>query len=190
MILVRADVRAATAALAATTTVGLLLRRMRGEFEATGELTVPTTVAMYACYAGHAAGTALAARNRIGALELASGPATGAGGVLVAGGTGLCLAGMRRFAGPEQISGTAVGALATGGVYRYTRNPQYVGYVAFLAGIGLARQSAAVLGSAGAVGVVFGAWVPVEERHLIRAFGQQYRHYCEQVPRWFGPPRG
>lgn len=184
----RVDVlSAASAALGGMTAVGLLLRRMHREFESTGQLTVPTMVGMYACYVGHAAATALAAREQVGALRLPSGPALGLGGVLVAGGAGLCVAGMRRFAGPRQISGTDVGGLATGGVYRYTRNPQYVGYVGFLAGVGLARRSAAVLGLASAVALVFRWWVPVEERHLEREFADDYRRYRKQVPRWLGP---
>ncbi len=180
---------AASAALGAMTAVGPQLRRMHWEFESTGELTVPTTVGMYACYVGHAAATALAAREQVGALRLPSGPALGLGGVLVAGGAGLCVPGLRRFAGPGQISGTDVGALATGGVYRYTRNPQHVGYVGFLAGVGLARRSAAVLRSASAAALVRG-WVPVEERHLERELADDYRHYRKQVPRWLGPRFG
>ena len=183
----RVDVLSAASAAVGGVAVGLLLRRMHREFESTGQLTVPTTVGMYACYVGHAAATALAAREQVGALRLPSGPALGLGGVLVAGGAGLCVAGMRRFAGPRQISGTDVGELATGGVYRYTRNPQYVGYVGFLAGVGLARRSAAVLGLASVAALVFRWWVPVEERHLEREFADDYRRYLKQVPRWLGP---
>ncbi len=184
----RVDVAsAASAALSAMTAVGLLLRRMHREFESTGELTMPTTVGMYACYVGHASATAIAAREQVGALRLPSGPAAGVGGALVAGGAGLCVAGMGRFAGPGQISGTDTGALVTGGVYRYTRNPQYVGYVGFLAGIGLARRSAAVLGLASAAALVFRFWVPVEERNLEREFAENYCRYHKQVPRWLGP---
>ncbi len=142
---------------------------------------------MYACYTAHAAATVLAARNQIGALAIPTRPAAATGGLLAAGGAGLCIAGMGRFAGPAQLSGTDAGSLSTAGVYRYSRNPQYAGYVAFLAGAGLARRSAAVLALAGAVGLVFSWWVPVEERSLEREFGDAYRLYREQVPRWLGP---
>ncbi len=129
------------------------LRRMRREFEAVGELSPPTVAAMYACYVAHATATAQAARHRTGALPLPSRLAVGAGAVLVAGGTALCVAGMRRFAGAGQISGTDVGELTTGGLYRHTRNPQYTGYIAVLAGVGLARRSGSVLALAGAAAV-------------------------------------
>lgn len=184
------DLSAASAALGAVTAAGLLLRRMHREFESTGQFTVPTTVAVYTCYVGHAAATALAARGQVGALRLRSGLALGLGGVLVVGGAGLCVAGMRRFAGPRQISGTDVGGLVTGGVYRYTRNPQYVGYVGVLAGVGLARRSAAALGLASTAALVFRWWVPVEERHLEREFADDYRRYRRHVPRWLGPLAG
>lgn len=181
----RADV-AVAGATSATALVALLLRRMSREFESAGALSASTTVGMYAGYAGHAAVTALAAREQLGTLRISSGVATAAGGLLVVGGTGLCLAGMSRFAGPRQISGTQIGGLVTGGIYQYTRNPQYVGYVGLLAGVGVARRSTVVLALAGSVGLVFGWWVPVEERHLEREFGEEYRRYRDQVPRWLG----
>lgn len=182
--------RLAALALGATAAFTIsTLRRMRREFEAAGELRPPTVAAMYACYAAHARATAHAARHRTGALPLPSRPAVGVGAVLVAGGTALCVAGMRRFAGASQISGTDVGELTTGGVYRHTRNPQYMGYIAVLAGIGLVRRSSAVLALASAAALVFSWWVPSEERHLEREFGDPYRRYQDEAPRWLGPRR-
>lgn len=182
--------RLPAAALAATAVLTVpLLRRMRRELESTGALNSPTVAVMYACYAGHAAATAQAARHRVGALPVPAQPATGAGVALMAGGASLCVAGMSRFASSSQISGTDLGQLATTGIYRYTRNPQYVGYLAFLAGLGLARRASAVLGLAGAAALVFRWWVPVEERHLERAFGDAYRRYHAASPRWLGRPR-
>lgn len=172
----------ATVALAIPT-----LRRMRREFDAAGDLSSPTVAAMYACYATHATATAQAARQRAGALPLPSRPAVTAGAALVAGGTGLCVAGMRRFASAGQISGTDVGELTTGGLYRRSRNPQYVGYIAVLTGVGLARRSGGVLALAGGAALVFAWWVPIEERNLERAFGDAYRRYRDQTPRWLGP---
>jgi protein-S-isoprenylcysteine O-methyltransferase Ste14 len=167
-----------------TGTVALLLRRMRRELESTGQLSAPSTACMYGCYTAHATATAAAARERLGTLRIPAAPAAAVGGVLSAGGAGLCVAGMRRFAGFAQISGTDIGGLATGGIYRYTRNPQYAGYIGLLAGVGLARRSAAVLALASAAAVVFRWWVGVEERHLDHQFGDAYRHYRETVPRW------
>lgn len=164
-----------------------VLRRMRREFDATGEMSPPTVAAMYACYAAHAAATAQAARHRSGAVPLPSRPAAGTGAMLIAGGITLCAAGMDRFASVGQISGTDIGDLTTGGVYRNSRNPQYTGYIALLSGVGLARRSGAVLALAGTAALVFRWWVPVEEDHLEREFGDTYRRYRNQTPRWLGP---
>ena len=179
------------AALATGLAAGLtvsVLARMRREFDAAGELSAPTVAAMYTGYAVHAAATAHATRYRTGPLPLPSTPAAAAGAMTGVGGAALCAIGMNRFAGPGQVSGTHVGDLATGGVYRYTRNPQYTGYIAVLAGLGLARRSAAVLGLAGAAALIFAWWIPVEERHLEQTFGDAYHRYRTRTPRWLGRP--
>ena len=145
-----------------------------------------TTCSMYSVYVGHAVAAMLAARGKIGTLPIRSGVAAGVGGSLAGAGGILCLAGMNRFSGPEQISGIEVGELATRGIYRYSRNPQYAGYVAVLTGLGIASRSAVALGLAGAAAAIFRWWVPVEERHLERMFGRAYRQYRAEIPRWFG----
>lgn len=61
-------------------------------------------------------------------------PAKVSGLALVAAGLATCLAGIRRFTGPSELTGTSIQALTTTGIYRYSRNPQGVGYVTFLAG--------------------------------------------------------
>lgn len=175
----RLPVLATGAAVALTVPV---LRRMRRKFDATGELSPPTVAAMYACYAAHATATAQAARHRSGALPLFPRAGAWAGAVLIAAGMTLCAAGMDRFASVGQISGTDIGDLMTGGVYRYSRNPQYTGYIALLSGVGLARRSGGVLALAGAAALVFRWWVPVEEDHLERDFDATYRRYRNQTP--------
>ncbi len=95
-------------------------------------------------------------------------------------------AGMGRFAGPRQLSATRAGALVTSGVYRFSRNPQYAGYVLQLAGLALARRSAVAAALAAGPAAAFRWWVPVEERHLAREFGDTYRAYKARAPRWLG----
>lgn len=74
--------------------------------------------------------------------------------------------------------------LATGGPYRWLRNPMYAGHLVFLAGVALALGSwigAALL-------VVHMAWfdrrVKEDERRLEALFGAPYREYCHRVKRW------
>ncbi len=75
--------------------------------------------------------------------------------------------------------------LVTGGSYRITRNPMYLGMVLILGGV------------AGLLGTV-GPWLPIpffvwiiqsnfingEERFLEQLFGQQYLAYKSRVRRW------
>jgi protein-S-isoprenylcysteine O-methyltransferase Ste14 len=165
-----------------------LLARMRRELLGRGALRPTTVVAMYAAYGVHAATTAAALRARWLPLPLPRRAARLSGGTLTAAGAGLCVLGMRTFAGPGQVSGTQAGPLVTGGVYRLSRNPQYVGYIAALTGAAVARRSGASLVLAAAAGAIYAAWVPVEEEHLTRTLGAAYRRYHDGTARWVGRP--
>ena len=76
-------------------------------------------------------------------------------------------------------------ALATGGVYRFTRNPMYVGGMTALAGIALifALDWLLLLMVPAAVVLHLGI-VRREEQYLDRKFGDEYRSYSAQAPRY------
>lgn len=174
----------AVCGLAAATPV--LLARMRRELLQDGRLSGPTVTAMYGAYTLHGLAVAGSAWRRSVPLP----PAAAVVGLpLMAAGSALVVAGISRFVSAGQVNGTQLGMLATGGVYRLSRNPQYAGYVLALAGLGLARRSGAVVALAAGAGAVFAWWVPVEESALRRAFGQPYEHYLARRPRWLGRPR-
>ncbi|MGH3902851.1 MAG: methyltransferase family protein [Pseudonocardiaceae bacterium] len=180
--------RGVAAGLAIGLSAAALLHQMRAELITTGRLSKPTVRWMYAAYGTHAAATAAALVARAGPLRVPR-LAVWLGGGLTATGTALVVAGMRRFAGPGQVSGTDPGPLITGGVYRFSRNPQYTGYVLALGGLALARRSGGGAAAAAAVGIVYRWWIPVEERHLKRQFGTDYRTYLNRTSRWLGRPR-
>lgn len=166
--------------------VPALLSRMRRDLQREGRLRVGTAAWMWTGYGAFTTlfATTLATRPPSAALPLpvraATVAMTGAGSLLV-------LAGARRFAGPAQLSDTAAGTLVTGGVYRYSRNPQYTGLLAALAGAALTRRSPTALALVGGLAAVYAAWVPAEEAHLARHFGQPYTRYRDATPRWVGP---
>lgn len=172
--------------------VPVLLRRMRAEFEQRRRLSGPTATAMYATYGVHAAAIAAASWRRSVPLPARTAPArtaltaTGVTGLLA--GSALTAAGMSRFTGPAQVTGTSADGLAQDGVYRISRNPQYTGYVLALTGLGLVRRSGAVLGLTAAVAAVFAWWVPVEERALSQTYGQPYGAYLRDTARWLALP--
>ena len=75
--------------------------------------------------------------------------------------------------------------LVTGGIYRYTRNPMYLGMTLVLA------AAAVKLGSLGAlIPVPLFAWIIQrqfirhEESFLEQIYGDEFRSYCQRVRRW------
>lgn len=75
--------------------------------------------------------------------------------------------------------------LATGGVYRVSRNPIYLGWFLVLLGAGLENQS--LFQSACALvmlGVLHSAVVRHEERSLRATFADEYLEYQRRVRRW------
>lgn len=77
-------------------------------------------------------------------------------------------------------------ALATDGVYGYTRNPMYLSLTLASIGIGVWQRSVPVLALAPiALARLETDVVDKEERYLERRFGPTYRAYRNRVPRWF-----
>ncbi|HKQ05341.1 MAG TPA: isoprenylcysteine carboxylmethyltransferase family protein [Blastocatellia bacterium] len=75
--------------------------------------------------------------------------------------------------------------LVARGLYRYIRNPMYVGVLLVIAGWAVFLQSWRVLIYATAVGIFFHLFVVlVEERLLEGKFGETYVRYCGEVGRW------
>ena len=80
----------------------------------------------------------------------------------------------------------ATGDLVSGGLYRFSRNPTFVGQFLLLAGVGLAIPSLPTL-----LAPMLFLWSAVtqvrsEEAALRQSLGQAYEHYLVSVPRWFG----
>jgi protein-S-isoprenylcysteine O-methyltransferase Ste14 len=76
-------------------------------------------------------------------------------------------------------------ALVTTGIFAYVRNPMYVGIALLVAGIGVALASdwTLVMLVGAALLIHFGV-VKREERYLEAKFGDAYRRYIDDVPRY------
>jgi protein-S-isoprenylcysteine O-methyltransferase Ste14 len=71
------------------------------------------------------------------------------------------------------------------GVYRHVRNPMHTGVFSVLVGEGLAFRSPTILGLAILAILLHLVYIPLsEERDLERRFGEAYRLYKRNVPRW------
>ena len=83
------------------------------------------------------------------------------------------------------IAGSKNGELSTAGPYSVVRNPLYLGNFLGVLGFGFAvEQPLLAIG----LGLVFALFYPSvvlqEEKKLGILFGERYRAYCTQVPRW------
>ncbi len=77
--------------------------------------------------------------------------------------------------------------LVAEGLYRYTRNPMYVGVLTVLLGEVLWFASPVLLVYTGCVACLFHAFIRFyEEPKLLDLFGGRYTAYRREVPRWFG----
>lgn len=75
--------------------------------------------------------------------------------------------------------------LVVRGLYRFSRNPMYVGVLTVIVGWASLFRAPVLLLYAGGVGCCFqGFIVFYEEPHLAGLFGSQYADYREKVPRW------
>lgn len=75
--------------------------------------------------------------------------------------------------------------LVVAGLYRYVRNPQYVGVVLVIVGEALLTEMVVLFGYAGLMAIGYHLFVRYyEEPTLGRLFGESYARYRETVPRW------
>jgi protein-S-isoprenylcysteine O-methyltransferase Ste14 len=75
--------------------------------------------------------------------------------------------------------------LVVTGLYRYVRNPQYVGVVLVIVGEALLTGMVVLFGYAALMAVGYHLFVRYyEEPTLGRLFGEPYASYREAVPRW------
>jgi protein-S-isoprenylcysteine O-methyltransferase Ste14 len=78
-----------------------------------------------------------------------------------------------------------VSGLATGGPFRYTRNPGYLSLARIYAGIAVHRNATwAVLLLPAVLLVIQREVIGREERYLERTFGEEYLAYKTRVRRW------
>lgn len=75
--------------------------------------------------------------------------------------------------------------LVVRGLYRYTRNPMYVGVLTMILGWALLFRAVALVIYALFLGMCFHAFIVLyEERHLHKVFGSEYDDYRSRVGRW------
>jgi len=77
----------------------------------------------------------------------------------------------------------------TKGLYRFTRNPTYIGMILMQIGLGIACSSWLYLLLTVALMILLNANLSAEERYCLYRFGDDYRKYKNMTPRWIGIPK-
>lgn len=78
------------------------------------------------------------------------------------------------------------GELRTGGWYRFSRNPQYVGYILATVGYILWTDAILVIPLAGIYLLWWFVFPFAEEPWLREQYGEPYEQYAQRVPRYIG----
>ena len=168
---------------------GWALSRARREFEERGRLGWKTFLGAFLAYVGHAAATLWAAWSSTWTIPIDPRVALSTGGLIAVAGAILYMAARIEFRSFRRTWGLENDRLVTTGIYRFSRNPQTLGAVLFLAGASLAGRSMVAALLVTLLWVASLIWLPVEEKALERLFGDQYRCYRNTVPRTVGRRR-
>ena len=76
--------------------------------------------------------------------------------------------------------------LITDGLYKYSRNPQYLGTMLILLGSSLILNSYKLLRLTLLAFILLNILIIfIEEKDMKKSFGDKYREYCKRTGRWF-----
>ena len=96
-----------------------------------------------------------------------------------------CLWDFASYGGATPAPIDAPKKLVVRGLFRYVRNPIYVGVLSVILGWAMLFQALNVFVYGACVGIGFHLFVLLyEEPALRRAFGREYEDYCSRVGRW------
>ena len=76
--------------------------------------------------------------------------------------------------------------LVTGGIYRYSRNPAFLGFDLMYIGVLLLYGNLLTLSFSTFAIVMLHLQILQEERYLVNTFGAPYQEYCRHVSRYWG----
>ncbi|NIA07337.1 MAG: DUF1295 domain-containing protein [Actinobacteria bacterium] len=112
------------------------------------------------------------------------------GSILIGVGVLTLAAGMIEFRSLSRSCGQDISKLITTGIYRWSRNPQFVGCLLYLLGISLAGRSGFAFVLTGAATIVICLYTTrLAEPYLERLYGEEYRLYKSRTGRWIGIPK-
>jgi len=74
-------------------------------------------------------------------------------------------------------------------LYRFSRNPMYIGLLLMQFGVGIACSSWLYLLLTVVLMILLNAVLPSEERYCLYRYRDDYRKYMNSTPRWIGIPK-
>lgn len=120
-------------------------------------------------------------------VMLIEAPAAWIGAAPLLAGLALLLGGSGRFRrlGTNIKTFNEPGVLVTDGLFRWTRNPMYLGFLLSLLGVAILLGAATAFGPVLLFFLVANGWyIPFEERAMTAKFGAAYEAYVRTTPRW------
>jgi len=108
------------------------------------------------------------------------------GAIICASGAYLIFLGRKAYGDQRRVYGLKEDELITSGIYKRSRNPQYVGYGLMFFGAAIASGSLVSFFFVAVFAAMVHAGVTlIEEPHLERIFGESYNKYRRQSGRYF-----
>lgn len=163
--------------------------RVKSEYEQEGKLSRMTGIMVWILYFLHGGLTFLAAVESVWLIPIPTLFSIPFGVLLLILGTVLLVAGVIAFGSLERMSGMKTNRLIHRGIYRWSRNPQNVGLVLSFLGVAIIGKSGLALFLVFVFCIGFMAYLPIEEKYLLKKFGNNYREYLDSAPRYFGFPK-
>jgi protein-S-isoprenylcysteine O-methyltransferase Ste14 len=177
--------------LAALFVLGAVVEnRLARDYRSRRGASIQTVAFVWALTGIHFGLVVLAATKSTWHFAVPTAAALGGGMALAGIGAVICLGAVYAFRSFRRLNFMSDTRLVTEGVYRWSRNPQLVGWTLVLGGVGMVRGSAMVLFLALVGWVGYRLHLPTEEEHLRRVFGDAYEAYRRRTHRYFGCPRG
>ena len=167
---------------------GLIILAVRRDYRETDRLRRGTVAAVWGLYGLHLALIVTSALLEIWPLATSTAIRWILGLPLVAGGLTMALLAVARFRSFDLMSGRSTDRLVSGGIYRWSRNPQNVGWALAMLGVAWIGGSALGLVQTAIFWALFAGYISIEESFLAGKHGDSYRIYAEHVPRYFGRP--
>lgn len=168
--------------------VAYSLRKARRDLKAKRKLSAQTSVGAWASYTLFTVLMGLAAWQSAWMLPIGETASIAVGAAFVVFGLGVYAAGIIEFRSLKRVSGLKSDKLVTSGVYRFSRNPQMVGWGLVLFGIAMFGRSGVCLVLVAFYWLTFHIYSDTEEEYLEQDFGEEWLKYRATTPRYFGWP--